>query len=488
MNEKELLKKVSDKEFSSRGSALSAAEVLGISVSTRAKVRTGYWKTGLAFIGAAAIAAGVAVILNRSEIPKDDIIQADSIVTSAAETTVPTSKAETAAQSEAGGETAQASSSDRAFYFDVIDRMRSHPEDFIVYVRDGLYERSSWTKNGEEKQGIYRETTQRSYDRMMNTDGSSRNTELDPTPVIEFVKLLDSQNCTWRAYYQDPVILSDTVPEMQDLGVYFETQPHGEISDTDVRIRFSVDEYDSKLLTVSAMFMKQNGKPLDVNMIQFFVERNDPAFQIPATGVCVGGINWMSLEEDPGTLSVLTPSLPSSFRTDNADTVYAGSIADINTLKLNYGGSRIEQRAEISLTVDHENNKLIIDTDICDSTPTDAPITLMGAVLVPMTAGTGITEYIRDGEKLELTDPLICITDPYNPPDVTETFGEVSHNKHHYELTYDGDINKLDSVSLANFYDTVVPYEDDGLPECYGGGLIIRFEDDPMNDRFEAMG
>ena len=71
MNERELLKKVSDKEFPSRGAALSAAEVLGTSVSGRARVRSSGLRIGLAVAAAAAVGVGLAVFLNRSRVPTD---------------------------------------------------------------------------------------------------------------------------------------------------------------------------------------------------------------------------------------------------------------------------------------------------------------------------------------------------------------------------------------------------------------------------------
>ena len=460
MNEKELLKKVSDKEFGSRGASLSAEEVLGTSVSGRARARTAGWRIGLVVAAAAAVAIGAAVFLNRSEVPKSS-------------ENIPQSQAESVTPAESIAEGKQGSSEDKAYYLHIIDMMREHPENYITYIHDALYEKSTWTKNGEEKQGVFRETTQRSYENIH--DGTA---EIDPTPVIEFVKLLDAQNGEWTAKHQDPIVY-DLVPEMQDQGVYFETKPHGEIGDNDVRILFSVSEYSYDLYSITVRFTKLNGDPLDVNTLHFFAERNDPAFDMGGSVKNVGGIIWDRCTEETSVLPVLTPFLPVSFRTDKIDTIYAGSISDINTLKLNYSGSRTEQKATVDITVDHENNKLIIDTDICDSTPLDAPITLKGIVLVPTVHGCGITEYIRDGEKLDLNDPLIDITEPAVLPDVTESFGEASHNKHHYELTYDGDINELDAVSLANNYDTVVPYWDDGLPQRYGGGLIIRFENDP---------
>ena len=469
MNEKELLKKVSDKEFGSRGASLSAEEVLGTSVSGRARARTAGWRIGLAVAAAAAVAIGAAVFLNRSEVPKSS----ENIPQSQAESVTAD---ESIAPAESIAEGKQGSSEDKAYYLHIIDMMREHPENYITYIHDALYEKSTWTKNGEEKQGVFRETTQRSYENIH--DGTA---EIDPTPVIEFVKLLDAQNGEWTAKHQD-LIVYDLVPEMQDQGVYFETKPHGEIGDNDVRILFSVSEYSYDLYSITVRFTKLNGDPLDVNTLHFFAERNDPAFDMGGSVKNVGGIIWDRCTEETSVLPVLTPFLPVSFRTDKIDTIYAGSISDINTLSLHYGRSRTEQKAKIDIAVDHENNKLIIDTAVTDSTETDGEISLKGAVFVPQTEDPQVPEivsYVRDGVELALDDPLIHDLSEYRLPDVTETFTEAAPVKHHYEITYAGDLSGLKMITIANVYDTVVPYWDDGLSKHYGGGIIIRFEDDP---------
>ncbi|MBR6872647.1 MAG: hypothetical protein IKN17_03960 [Ruminococcus sp.] len=70
MNEKELLKQVSDNEYRVRAPELSPDQVLGTSVSGRARVRGGYWRLGLV-LTAAAIAVGAVFFMNRSKVEKD---------------------------------------------------------------------------------------------------------------------------------------------------------------------------------------------------------------------------------------------------------------------------------------------------------------------------------------------------------------------------------------------------------------------------------
>ena len=478
MNEKELLKKVSDKEFPSRGSSLSADEVLGTSVSGRARVRPGGWKIGLA-LAAIAVAVGTAIFLSRSEVPKDtesiQNIQTESLA----------APADTSSQTEES--TSEPPDGYIPYYQSVLDRMREHPEYYLTSTDTVYRDYSRWTVNGVERIGGFVETSEASYELDRDDNGifTGKYSELDPTPVIELVKLTDSLSGNWKTGYEEPEDLNSTLlTELSSdsfasvSAVYF--IPKADTPERDrcsvyltVRKQEQTDQQKSGLW-VKLLFDKEDGTKPDVNCISFFVDAGKA--KLSESG---GAVKW----ELAGISYVNgVPHLPMNANTCRTDTVYAGSFSEVSTLNLTCTGARPEQKANIILNIDRENNKLIIDTDICDSRTAGTDITLNGKVFVPYISyfrGGQVKEYLMDGKRTELNDPIISTDVSGTPPEVTETFGKSSHNSHRYEMTFEGDMSRLDSLWLVSLYDTAVPYWEDGLPERYSGQLIIRFEDDP---------
>ena len=164
MNERELLKKVSDKEFPSRGAALSAAEVLGTSVSGRARVRSSGLRIGLAVAAAAAVGVGLAVFLNRSRVPADTKA-AESLPASLPESIAAAEEPESVMQEEPESVMQDDVCTDeKPLYMHILDDMRVHPDDFLTSAetiqRDADF---VWTKNGEETKGLCKVTTQTGY-------------------------------------------------------------------------------------------------------------------------------------------------------------------------------------------------------------------------------------------------------------------------------------------------------------------------------------
>ncbi|MBR4555283.1 MAG: hypothetical protein IKO27_06785 [Ruminococcus sp.] len=492
MKEKKLLKQITDNEFKTVSPDLTAADILGASISPRAAVRQGFWKYALAGALTAAIAAAAVFFINRSDIKKDK--SAEAIIPPAVSEPVAT-------RSDSSEDTTQPSSSvpdetvpsnDIRDYLNYLDQMRSNPVQFITRSEaTQISDQVTWTVDGgSENIGPYRQSIEKAYTVSYNEQGVRDGyLNIDSTPVIELLRLVDLYRNDLNLEITEKTETSNIAPELTGYGIIIEPAAVGrELTDRDIRVTYSLRNYDDENLYIASLrFEKMNGSDKYNSVIWFYVERNseavkdidllfDDSFTLSPDAPYPYGTDPSNSLMFNGSFA---PRLPSAELRETTDHIITDkNLTEFNTMRINCTGSRPEQKAVIDLTVDHENNKLIIDTDICDSRSNGQPITLKGALLEPvLLAGDGtrviVTNYTADGlkrnpESLEAFHPGLV-------PDTELTLEADSHIRHHYEITLSGSLSEVNALSLASAYETVVPYWDDSLPEHYGGGLMIRF-------------
>ena len=461
MNERELLKKVSDKEFPSRGAALSAAEVLGTSVSGRARVRSSGLRIGLAVAAAAAVGVGLAVFLNRSRVPTDTKA-AESLPASLPESIAAAEEPESVMQEKPESVMQDDVCTDeKPLYMHILDNMRVHPDDYLTSAetiqRDADF---VWTKNGEETKGLCKVTTQTGYT-VLDSPDDEKDYNVDPTAAIEFIKLIDSKFNSWQE--------SSAAAEYCGSSVLFESL----ISDMPWRVLVRTEKHtgrdqlgrEEKGVDVTVYFERTDNQTLvGPNRISFFMDSTEAKLteENGSDRWEVAGITYIDG----------VPQLNSIGPTFTEDKIYAGKIDSFETLTLKCGGRGNYQNTEITLTSDPENGKLIIDTDITAPTENSK---ITGKVSVPsfMTYsdnGATLTSLLVDGKKTELGR---------SSKNAGDTLAAGEHVSHHYELTYIGDPYDVAGLEFVSLYETVLPYWDDGLPERSGSETVILFTDAP---------
>ena len=443
MNEKELLRKVSDREFPSRGAELSAAEVLGASVSGKARVRGKGLRIGLAVLTAAAVGVGMAVSKE-------------------------TEAAESQAESISAPKVSEAASSEQTevciskpLYLHILDDMREHPDNFLTSAetiqRDADF---VWTKNGEETKGLCKVTTQTGYT-VLDSPDDEKDYNVDPSAAIEFIKLIDSKFNSWQE--------SPAAAEYCGSSVLFESL----ISDMPWRVLVRTEKHtgsdqlgrEEKGVDVTVYFERLDDQPLvGPSCISFFTDSAEAKLteENGSDRWEIAGITYIDG----------VPQLNSIGPTFTADKIYAGKIDSFGTLTLKCGGRGNYQNTEITLTSDLENGKLIIDTDITAPTENSK---ITGIVSVPsfMTYsdnGATLTSLLVDGKKPGLGR---------SSKNAGDTLAAGEHVSHHYELTYIGDPYDVAGLEFVSLYETVLPYWDDGLPERSGSETVILFTDAP---------
>ena len=464
MNERELLKKVSDKEFPSRGAALSAAEVLGTSVSGRARVRGSGLRIGLAVAAAAAVGVGLAVFLNRSRVPTD---------TKAAES-LPASLPESIAAAEEPESVMQEDvcTDEKPLYMHILDDMRSLPGYFLTSTEIRQHDADfAWTKDGKEVKGLTIVTTETGYSFSDNSDGE-KDYYADPTAAIEFIKLIDAKNGSWQE--STDLTVNDTAP---DSLVLFESSDSPLSSDMPWLVMMQAEKHtgsdqlgrEEKGVDVTVYFKRTDDQPLvGPNRISFFMDSAEAKLteENGSDRWEIAGITYIDG----------VPQLNSIGEVFYTDNIYAGKLDSFGTLTVKCGGSGKKQHTEITLTSDPENGRLIVDTDI--TVPEENSKITKESVPVLMTyseeAGT-LTGVITNGKETDLDR---------SGKNKGDTLAAGEHVRHHYEFIIECDPYNVAGVEFESLYETVMPYWDDGLPEHFGSRTTIWFTDTEKVPRF----
>ena len=470
MNERELLKKVSDKEFPSRGAALSAAEVLGTSVSGRARVRSSGLRIGLAVAAAAAVGVGLAVFLNRSRVPTDTKA-AESLPASLPESIAAAEEPESVKQEEPESVMQDDVCTDeKPLYMHILDDMRVHPDDFLTSTEIRQHDADfAWTKDGKEVKGLTIVTTETGYSFSDNSDGE-KVYDVDSTAAIEFIKLIDAKNGSWQE--STDLTVNDTAP---DSLVLFESSDSPLSSDMPWLVMMQAEKHtgsdqlgrEEKGVDVTVYFKRTDDQPLvGPNRISFFMDSAEAKLteENGSDRWEVAGITYIDGVPQLNSIGEI-------FYTDN---IYAGKLDSFGTLTVKCGGSGKKQHTEITLTSDPENGRLIVDTDI--TAPTENCV---------ISRGSGPAADFMTYSK----DPGINMDEKRTDPDRSgknkgDTLAAGEHVRHHYEFIYECDPNNVAGVKFESLYETVMPYWDDGLPEHFGSRTTIWFTDTEKVPRF----
>ena len=463
MNERELLKKVSDNEFASRGSELSAAEVLGTSVSSRARVRSGYWKLGLAALGAAAVAVSAAALLSRKTVPADKTA-ASSPSSAAAEQD--DTAAETIESSSSLEEPAQTAES--LIYDQILSKMRAGADKTLAYIENGWLEKSAWTKNGETKYGVFHEEHACNYVVVPDEDGSYFNCQVtDPTPVIEFLDLMEENRDKWSvktlsdSELRSMVNHDDHSPEMKAPSVVFEYCNEDD-PQYDTLITYRLDLIKGNNWRAGVIFQPLNENKSAAECITFdFVRESGREYLFDEAG---------------------NPRLPGAEEVGRTDTLYAGP--DAETISYTYTDP-IGVTTDINVNIGRSTKIITVETLTSYTAQKGELDSLCGIVMVPHTNGIFndtddpvlVHDYKRDGVSAAIDDP-IRTPRPDTVPQITESYTPGEPVRHFYEIYIndgDGDLSELSALPIASNYDTVIDPEYDGLPRHISGGVVIKF-------------
>ena len=363
-----------------------------------------------------------------------------------------------------------AETADIPYYEYVLQKMKKSPENYMVYVEDRWYEGREWKKNGEMQTGVYHQAYGCNYILLPDKDGAyTVLQELDPTPVHILLDLAYAHQSEWQTsfsdtafsyiYGSDPENVKDTPPMIVFEDASSLTKENGNDEDT---VCYTLTHKSGNVWTAAIMFVPHSGSRPDINTITFDITREN------------GG---EYLFDEAGN-----PCLPSRYVTGRGDEILAG--ADAESVEYTCVDDENNIHTYITAEIDRENKRVTVITETWGSTELDAPLTVKGAVCVPQVRGYTETENdpsLRitgcklDGTDLSLDDRLICIL-PNVVPDNTETFTEAGRVRHEYELTFEGDMSELTTLSLGSIYDTVPDPTEDGLPTHYTGGVVIRLK------------